>query len=165
MFINPDVVAIAFRIINFLLLIGLASFIFKKYLKDSLLLLIAQKKSEYNCLLTQQTTLEKQQSELDALLKKELQVCKELRVKIDEWKKIVILEREAKEQQNIRALEALKKRHATIALNKENERVKNIVAQAIVGDLEKSLSLYFEDQKKNTEYLDAIVHFMDERIS
>ncbi len=165
MFINQDIVAIAFRIINFLLLIGLACWVFKKYLKESLLFLIAHKKASDNCLLSQQASLEKQQAELDALLKKELQVCKELKLKIDEWKKVVILERETQEQQNDLALQAFKKRHATIALNKENERVKTVVAQAVIGDLEKSLSLYFQDQKNNTEYLDAIVHFMDERIS
>ena len=165
MFINQDIVAIVFRIINFILIIGIASFVFKKYLKDNLLFLIAQKITKHNCLLTQQTTLEKQQSDLDALLKKELLMCKEFKLKIDEWKKTVILERQTQEHQSTLAMEAFKKRHAFIALNKENERVKNIVAQAVIGDLETSLSLYFEDQKNNTEYLNAIVHFMDERIS
>ena len=165
MFINQDTVAIAFKLINFFTLIGLSFFLFKKYIKSDLLILIAKRKAAQECLFTQQASLEKQQLDLDALLKEESVLCQNFRSNIDEWKKVVTLEQDLAKKEYDAALVAHKKRNATIALHQENQRIQTIVSDAVITDLQQSLSQHFKDEKKSTDYLNSILHFMDERIS
>ena len=164
MFTNQDIVAIVFKLINFIALIGVGFFLFKKYILPDLLASIIRKKENHNALCAQQTTLEKQQLHLDALLKEDSLLCAEFRSKIDEWKKVVTLESESYEKEHNKALIASNERTATIASLREHNRVQKIVTHAIVTDLQKSLTLHFEDQQKSTDYLNSIFHFMDERI-
>jgi biopolymer transport protein ExbB/TolQ len=165
MFINQDSVAVVFRFINFFTLIGLSFFLFKKYIKSDLLFLIAKKEAAHESLCTQQITLENQQRELDTLLKQETILCQDFRSKIDEWKKIVTLEHEACEKECNRTLAVVKKRTVEIAVHKENQRIQTVVSNAVTTNLEKSLSFHFKDTQQGTDYLDAIVHFMNERTS
>ena len=58
-----------------------------------------------------------------------------------------------------------KKRTIDIAVKKEDLRVQNIIINTVIADLKKSLAHYFTDPKTSTDYLDAIVDFMDEKIS
>src|SRR6266567_2533321 len=99
MFINQSFVAIIFKFINFFTLIGIALFVYKKYLKADILFFIAKKEADYQDLLTKQTTLENKQRDLDLLIKQEAIQCQDFRSKIDEWKKIVTLTQEKEEKE------------------------------------------------------------------
>jgi hypothetical protein len=165
MFINQSFVAIIFKLINFFALIGIAYFVYKKHLKSDILSSIAKKDADYQDLFTLQITLENKQRNLDALFKQETLQCQDFRAKIDEWKKVVTLEQEKEEKAHITLLAATKKRNAEIFLKKENQRVQNHILEAVITDLEKSLSHDFKSTQKNTDYLNAIMHFMNEKIS
>ena len=70
MFINQSFVAITFKFINFIALIGLGSFVFKKYLAADMLSSIAKKETDHRSLVTQQIVLENKQRDLDLLIKR-----------------------------------------------------------------------------------------------
>ncbi|HLW73293.1 MAG TPA: hypothetical protein VKR54_04575 [Candidatus Babeliales bacterium] len=163
MFTNQDIIAIVFRLINFIALIGIGFFVFKKYIMPDLLLSLTRKKENQDFLFAQQAALEKQQLNLDALLKEDSVMCQEFRTKIDVWKKAVALESERHEKEQINTMAMVNKRRAHNAAQHQQKQIQNSVTHAVVIKLEKSLSLYFKNEKHNDEYLSAIVRFMDER--
>src|SRR5258707_15333633 len=107
MFINQEVIGIFFRLLNFITLIGVGFILFKKYAIPDLLLSIARKQNKQDSLYAQQTMLEKQQHNLDALLKEESLQCQESRSKIDRWKKNVTLEHEYYEKKRNYIIQAV----------------------------------------------------------
>lgn len=163
MFINHMSIDIAFRLINFVALAGLTFFLFKKYVKVDLLILIDQKKIAQQELYTQQITLEKQQNELDALAKIEATMCQDFQTKIDEWKKVVTREYNIHAEKQKATMESVQQRSAAIALKKEDMRIRAHVATAVVTDLTKSLSLDFKAPEVNAHYLESIICFMNEK--
>ena len=164
MFTNQNIVAILFRLINFIALLGVGFFLFKKYILPNLLASIIRKKEHQTSLSEQQTVLEKQQLALDAFLKEDFLLCAEFRSKIDEWKQVITLESEFHEKERNKILIASKKRAATVAIQRECNRVQKIVTQSIVINLKKSLSFHFKDKQQNSEYLGVIFNFMNEKI-
>ncbi len=165
MFINQSFVAIIFKFINFFALIALACYAYKKYLKADILSSIEKKETDYQDLLTQQITLENKQRDLDLLLRQETLQCQDFRSKIDEWKKVVILEREKQEKEHGALVTIIKKRNAEVFLKREQQRIQNNIIDSVTADLEKSLSHDFKNSKIGTDYLNSIMHFMNEKIS
>jgi hypothetical protein len=163
MFINENIVAILFRLINFAALIGAAIFLYKKYIKCDLLCMIAEQKASHEHLYEQQFSFEKQQIALDTLLKEEAVLCKNFRTKIDEWKKAITVEHEMAEKAHRQELLAAQERAATIAANREQEKIRTRVTQEVGANLQTNLSNYFKIAPKNSDYLNAIVRFMDKR--
>jgi hypothetical protein len=165
MFINQSFVAIAFKFINFFAIIGLGFYIFKKYLKTDLLFSIAKKEADYQDLIAQQSTLENKQHELDFLIKQQLIQCQDLRSKIDEWSKAILLEHDKQKKEQNDLIAAIKKRATEIAEKKQYQHVQNVILKTVIVDLEKSLIDHFKNPQKSSNYVDAIVHFMNEKIS
>lgn len=165
MFTNQDIVVIAFKLINFAALLGVGFFLFKKYVLPDLLLSIARKKNKHDSLFLQQTHLEKQQLSLDSLLKEDAAQCEKFRSNIDEWKKVVAQHHNSLEKKQANTLFLVHKRMEQNALLREQHRVQKIVTHAVVERLEKSLSDHFQTPEHNSQYLDAIIEFMNERVS
>jgi hypothetical protein len=165
MFTNQDIIAIVFRLINFTALLGVSLYLFKKHVMPDLLMDIENKKEAENSLFLQQGLLEKQQLNLDILLKEDALQCEKFRLKIDEWKKVVTADYEYREKEHNNMMTIVNKRIAHNAVQREQSRIQNIVTHAVVIDLEKSLSLHFHDSKESSEYLNSILHFMNEKLS
>lgn len=165
MFTNQDIIAIVFKLINFATLIGVSLYLFKKHVMPDLMVEIENKKEAEQYLFLQQALLEKQQLNLDALLKDDALQCEKFRLKIDEWKKVVTADYEYREQEHSNMMTMVNKRIAHNAVQREQSRVKNIVIHEVATDLEKSLSLHFHDSKESSEYLNSILHFMNEKLS
>ncbi|HSC25270.1 MAG TPA: hypothetical protein VLB80_03590 [Candidatus Babeliales bacterium] len=162
-FINQDMIAVLFRFINFIALLGLFAILFKKYIMPDLLLDMAQKKNTINALYDQQATLEKQRVNLDVFLKNEALMCQTFRSSLDEWKKVVALECDSRKKENERIAVGLIKRYTQKIHEKERIRIQNIVTEAVILDLEKYSSHHFADQKNNSNYLNSIIHYMNEK--
>lgn len=165
MFTNQDIIVIVFKLTNFFALIGIAFFLFKKHVLPDLLLSLARKKNKQESLFLQQSHLEKQQLNLDLLLKEDAAQCETFRSKIDEWTKVIKQEHNNLEKERNNTIALVRKRIAYKTLQREENRVQKIVAHAVVKDLEKSLSLHFQNEQQNTKYLDSIIDFMNERVS
>ena|SRR5438132_1945966 len=165
MFINQGVIAIFFRLVNFIALISVGFVLFKKYVMPDLLLSIERKKNKQDSLYAQQAALEKEQRNLDELLQEESLQCQDFRAKIDVWKKSVALEHEHYEKKHHDITKAVVKRRAQNALQQQHQQLQALVTHTLVTDVRKSLTHYFQDQYHGDEYLNAIVHFMNERSS
>jgi hypothetical protein len=163
MFINEDIIAVMFRVINFITVIVLGFFLFKKHVAADIWHMITTKKEAHEALVNQQAALEHKQSEINTLLQKEALLCTEFRIKIDTWKKAVeeesiLLAKKHQEHQAI-VTEKMMQR----ALQKEQTRVQTIVLDSLIPELQESLSRYFKNEPQGTHYINAIVHFMDEK--
>jgi len=165
MFINQSIVAIVFKLINFITFIGIGLFIFKKFFKQDILCLMSKEQETRHALLTQQTNLEKQQHELNNLVKKENIECQNLKTKIDEWKKRVLIQKDKQQEEINTIFSDLKNRHTAITLKKENQRIQNEIIDVLIVKLEQSLSDHFKNPQESNNYLNVITHFMNERVS
>lgn len=165
MFINHDIIAIAFRFINFIAIIGGLFFIFEKYGKSKFLARIEQEKADHQELRTQQIKLETEQAQLDIASKEDALACEKLKSHIDSWKKTVLLSHDTQAQKYVAIMHARKKRKELIADLQEQARVKSIVTQSVIAHLEKSLTRHFADAKKSDTYLTEIIHFMNRKSS
>lgn len=164
MFINENIIAVAFRFINFISLLGLGFYIFKKQFAANIWDTITKNNNAQQALYNQRLMLEKKQQELDIILKEESIRCEQFRQKIDTWKNIVTLDTIAREKKyhEHKALITAKKTH--IALHKEHDRVQTIVLNKLIPALQKSLTNHFSDKQNGADYLNSIIHFMNERI-
>ncbi|HEX4069111.1 MAG TPA: hypothetical protein VHX42_03360 [Candidatus Babeliales bacterium] len=165
MFSNQDIIVIAFKLINFIAVIGVGYFLFKKYILPDLLLSIARKINKRDSLFVQQTNLEKQQYNLDIVLQEDAAQCENFRTKIDEWKKVITQEHRKLTKEHEQMMTTLRKRTEKTAIQREQKRIQKIVAHTVVKRLHTSLSDYFEKPKNNDVYLNSIIDFMNERIS
>ena len=165
MFINQSIVAIVFKLINFMMLVGIGFFLFKKYVKQDILSLINKEQENRHALLTQQINLEQQQYALNDLSKKELIECQNFKSKIDEWKKTVLIQELTQQEERNKIIATIKKRHTLITTKKENQHLQNEIVNALIISLEHSLSEHFKNPQEGITYLNTITHFMDERVS
>ena len=163
MFTNIPLVAVIFRFINFFALIALGIFFFKRYVLTDILLKIAQKKAYLETLFAQQAMLEKEQLILNEYLKEDAQLCEKFKMKIDEWKSVIIQEHAIQDQEYLRLQETLKQRALNRALYKKETETKKAVIDSVVARLENSLTDYFKDPSYADEYLENILAFMNER--
>jgi len=163
MFNNQEIIAIIFKLINFTALIGLGVIFFKKYIKPDLLTSIIKKKEYLESLSAQQVSLEQQQLNLDAFLKDDAMLCTEFRSKIDKWKMAVSLEADSLKIEQKKALVAYHKRTELITCHQQQQHLQKIVAHAVIKDLKTSLSNDFKDTEQKSDYLNAIINFMDKR--
>ena len=153
MFINENYVAIIFKLINFAALIGLITFFFKKYAKKDILCLIDQEKTTHNELLATQRILESKQHDLDDIIKQEYRACEQFKATIDEWKKVVLDEKNTQEKEQ------------AVLLDKNNTRIQNATLDIAINTLNLSLADNFKTSQAGTDYLDGIIRFMNERAS
>ena len=161
MFTNQDIIVIVFKLINFIALIGIAFFLFKKHILPNLLLSIARKKNKQDSLLLQQANLEKQQLNLDILLKEDAAQCEQFRAKIDEWKTVVAHEHNQLKKEHENLLILVRKRVEHTALQREQQRIQKIVAHTVIERLQKNLSDHFEKPQESSQYLDSIIAFYE----
>lgn len=164
MFINEDIVAVIFRLINFISVIGLGIYFFKKNVAPDMWYLITKKKEARESLFNRQAMLEKKQSDLDTLLKEESLLCDQFRIKIDTWKQAVEQESVLHQKKQLEYKTIIAQRAAQRALHKENSRIQIIVMDSLIPELQESLSHYFNKEQPSVEYLNSIVHFMDKKI-
>ena len=164
MFISEDIVATIFRLINFISLIGLGFYIFKKHIASDMWNTITKKNAAKHALYNQHISLEKKQRDLDHILKEESLECEQFRLKIDEWKNKIAIkstmhEKQRQIQKDLIAIKVLQR-----AEQRENTRVKTCITDLLIPELQESLSSHFNDEKNGMPYINSIVHFMGERI-
>ena len=111
---DEEIIAFTFKILNFLVIIGLGVYFFKKYALQKITIGIARKASFIRGLFDRQQKLEQQQYELDQTIAKEEHLCLVLKKKIDLWRNQVekkLKEKEEKQEKHKQILyKCLKKR-------------------------------------------------------
>ena len=164
MFINEEIIATIFKLINFLCVITVGFYLFKKYVAPDIETTITKQVAAQKALQDQQITLENRQCELDATLKEQLLLCEQLKNTIDKWKNFVAIESAVAEKQHTAYKAVIEKKIAQRAVQKEHDRVQGVVINQLIPQLEESLSHFFNKENNNTHYLNSIVHFMNKRV-
>ena len=165
MFINQVIIAVIFRLINFGIVIGVATYFFRKYALPVVYTMMAQKDAEKEFLLSQQILLEQKQVELDDLIRRDFLLCESLKLKVDEWRDSVKKECFIHEKDNLKRNEDLeiKKRKKSELL--AQSRLQKTIATVVLADLQKSLADHFEKDDAASAYLDSMVQAINERVS
>jgi hypothetical protein len=165
MFINENIVAIVFKLINFIALIGAFCFVFTKYLRATLVSLIHEKEASHEALCAQQLHLESKQHSLDVIIKAEAAQCQDFKYKIDTWNKAIAIETEKQRQESQKLVVTIQERQAEIALKKENQRIQNDLTVLMATQVKTSLDDYFKNPQCSEKYIDTIIQFMNKRAS
>ena len=165
MFTNQVIIAVVFRLINFAIVIGVATYLFRKYGSPVVDTMMAQKDAEKELLLSQQLLLEQKQAELDALIRQDIILCESLKLKINEWRDVAAQKRSMHERDRLKINDDLATKR-----RKKNEllaqvRLQKSVATAVLEDLQRSLTDRFEKDDAGQAYLDSMVQAINERVS
>lgn len=165
MFINQVIIAVVFRLINFGIVVGLATYLFRKYGLSIVDAMMAQKDAEKELLLSQQLLLEQKQAELDNLINQDVLLRESLKLKVNEWKDVAEKERIVREKYLLKRNEMLAIKRRKKAELLAQVHLQKTVATAVLVDLQKSLTDRFEKDEAGQAYLDSMVHAINERVS
>jgi hypothetical protein len=165
MFTNQIIIAVIFRLINFGIVIGLATYLFKKHGLPLIDTIMAQKDAERELLLSQQLLLEQKQAELDDLIKQDIILCESLKVKINEWRDVVAQEQSAQEKDHLKRSETLATKRRKKSELLARVCLQKTVAASVLADLQRSLTDRFEKDDVGEAYLDSMVQAINERVS
>ena len=163
MFISGTIIAIIFRLFNFGLIIVLSLYVFKKYILDNIVVTMTKKESEKEFLLNQQQLFGQKRLALQELVQNDTILCKQLKFKIDEWKRIATEEDMLQKKKSIERKDEIKKKYLKKRELQQKVLIQLRVADKIASDLQESLSEYFKNDRVGEKYLKEIVHFMHER--
>src|ERR1700744_5518293 len=106
MFINHLIIVITFRLINFIIVLSVGAYLFKKHALPFIYELMTQKESEKELLINEQTFFEQKQHDLNNLIQRDILLCNNLKIKINEWKKVFDQERYVQEKNHLNIIAA-----------------------------------------------------------
>ena len=162
---NENIVAIIFRLLNFVGLFALFFYLFKKYALQMIIIQIGQKESILRNLFNRQQALEQEQYLLDERVTKEAQLCASLKEKVVRWRKLVdqkLAERDQERTDRIKLLSQVAHQHAE---NHAMNQVKKGVLSTIATQAQGVLSKRFADTKEGQEFIKPIIDFMHKSTS
>ena len=163
MFISQIAVIIFFRLFNFVLLIVLGIYAYKKYGATALMNLITQKEKSRVSLYEENKQLEQEQLSIEKKMQEEELLCASLKRKVDEWQRVLNIQREQEEKEIAERLKKIKKTRKIQALHSETNRAHALVAQSVVHTIQTSLTHYFTLEERGKEYLHDMLTMMNER--
>lgn len=165
MFTSQAMIAVFFKLLNFFILMSLAAYAFKKYILPVVQDLMAKKEAEKEFLLSQQTFCDQRQYELDDTLRKDALLGEDLKIKINQWKRVVDNEHACENNDDVaRRSRTMRKNDKKRAL-KEAQRVQEKVLRSVIMQLSQVLPRDFENEKAGDTYLSDLVAGMDKRAS
>ena len=149
-----------FRIFNFLVLVGLGSFLFYKYLFPTLKSALQIKKNA-PLRLQQEVVRLKQEQELLAQQKKEQEVlCKQLYDKVDCWKKAWSEKKQASANNNLKIKAFIKQRRAKQEHNYELTLAYKKIKPVATLLLSQKLAEQFNTSESKKAYTAKIISFL-----
>jgi hypothetical protein len=125
--------------------------------------LMAKKDAEKEFLLSQQVFGDQRQYELDDIIKKDVIIGDDLKIKIDQWKRVVDHERAQEMRDDVIRISCVAQNNDKKRAFKEKQRVQEKVLKSVVEKLSSVLPHDFENRQVSDEYFDEIVAFMNKR--
>jgi hypothetical protein len=160
MFLSSYTVAIVFRIINFIVFGGVLVYLFKKYLFNSILSMMAQKNAEQKVLHEQADALQETVKELDIAIEREARECEELKKRVTEWR--IRVEKELDEQY------AYKEERAERIMHNMEKKAESLYQQNLeraalpraIDQAREQLKKDFAENQASDQYIKKIVDDM-----
>lgn len=157
---DESLVAIIFRILNFVALIGLFTFVFKKYFRNDIEQTIENDRLEKINLNTRISELEHRGSDLSEEIIKQEKLCAHLISRTDQWKAAFEkdIEQRRQEQQvlHIKATERAERQAATIV----RERLIKAVLPKALDSAHNQLEESFEKSEHGKDFVRSILAHM-----
>jgi len=158
--LNETFVTIFFRLLNFVVLIALSAFVFKKYFRKSIEDAIEQKQLEEINVGNQIRELEQRSKNLSEEIVRQEQLCEHLIERTTQWHQAFDIQTQDQlEEQKKLALQA-QLRVEKQAENLASERIIKAVGPMVIEQTTKKLEDLYADQKHNKHFVDSIVGFM-----
>jgi len=158
--LSETFVTIFFRLLNFVILIALSAYIFKKYFRKSIEDAIKQKQLEEINVGNQIRELDQRSKNLSEEIVRQEQLCEYLIDRTTQW-------HQAFDQQTQDQLEEQKKlaflaqlRTEKQAENIASERIIKAVGPMVIEQTTKRLEDLYADRKHNKLFVDSIIGFM-----
>jgi uncharacterized protein YlxW (UPF0749 family) len=162
MIINSAVVAIVFRILNFVVLIGLIVYLYKQYLHKLIIAMIEQKKRTVLGLEQERAALIRRLDESDQRIKSEQEEYNRLQKKVADWQASVEHERLVRVNKKQAYIDSLKKQ---AALRVQNVTTSRIMLQALPIVLDRTqvqLEKTFDSIEAKKKFMNRIIVTMQE---
>ncbi len=159
---DEQIIAFIFKIVNFVVFIGLGVYFFKKYALRKIITGIAQKESFIRGLFDRQQELEQQQYALGQTIVKEEALCLTLKKKINLWnhhveKELKEQKQEEEEQTQIMYIR-LKKRMEMVVTS----QIKEKAFQRAINRARFALKQQFAQEKNADQFLTWTISRMSE---
>lgn len=160
-----EYIAIAFRFINFFVMICLIVYSFVTYFLPVIKVEVREQAESEEKLLTKQSTLESQHSNIDDSIIKEQAFCNYLHEKIAKWSAIVEKELHDKKVQKKRVIDQLQKEQEKQTQQKNNVLMQKEVIKASVVYAKQELEKKYENKVLQDERITTIIRYMQEHSS
>lgn len=151
------IISYLFRIVNFIVFIGLMYYLFKKYLLGSIEDSMSEQEAYENGLKQQAGSFESRLHELKVEKESLKNHCALLTSKVTRWEQHFNLELEKREQE---------KEQLLLAINKNREKQNAFLSQhklleqtlpTALAQAQKSFEALFSDEKEQTQYLRSLI--------
>lgn len=155
--IATEFIVLAFRIINFGVLIALLGYLFKKYALSTIQQRMLEKRAYVGGLQEQYRSIIYQQEQIAAIRKEEELLCQRLQQQVSMWRFAIEKERKIRLEEKEQRKDVLKER----AQYKEQQirllYLKKQVIPHAVRQAEEELQRYFSDKQAGNQYVQQII--------
>jgi hypothetical protein len=165
MFGHETFVTVFFRFANFIVLVGLGVYVFKKYALPSIFIFMREQREEHERLEHQRVDLEAAHAVVAQELQDDSLICATLKTRIDEWRKksdMAVAMREKERQKRMIVLYKAAEYREKI---REQQRVEAVVAEKVAIELREELSRYFDKKEVSSAYINAVIHSLEKDVS
>lgn len=160
MFGNESFIMIFFRLANFVALIGVGLYLFKKYGLPATIVIMDEQNEADERLNHRLADVEAEHKVMAHILHEDAVLCETLKVRVREWKKKSDENATSRDKNYAVRMADLQQKMIQRAQLREQEHVQETVATQVVGDLYQSMPQYFEHVDTGSEYLASIIQFM-----
>ncbi len=146
-----------FQIINFLLFIIIAHYLFRKYLLGSIKHQIVQEYTYKQQLVTEREHLRSKQKEVEKELHEQQHSCQLLEKKVEQWRNVVEQTKIEQEKERIRLQALLEKK-----IEKQQELIaltdiQRKITPSIISELSQSLHSYYSEASHEQAYTQHVL--------
>jgi len=162
MTINGEIIAIIFRLINFLILIALGIYCFKKYALELIRADMSSEQEHLDGLKAQAEELQQEKRNLEKGIKEDARACSLLREKITTWHIAAEQELHAFKAEREGRIEIVKARAEKQAQTIELYRRQRIIVPAAIEKAQTLLEKTFASKDRAHSYVQQVIAKMEE---
>lgn len=159
--IDPFVISVFFRLINFFVLIAVVIYLYKKYASPFLGEQIQEKKDALQSLKNQKSSFEGRQQEISSNTVEQEKLGRSLATKIDLWRQDFDKESERIEEKRVEIASVLEQRMQTRNYYITLLCVQRVVIRQAIDETEDILYQKFADNEVGQQFIQSIVNEME----
>jgi F0F1-type ATP synthase membrane subunit b/b' len=160
MFTSQEILIFIFKLINFIIVIGLGIYLTKKYVIPFLEQEIAKYQESIQRLHTAKEQLDVQQAHIDQQRLMQEQLAQELTQKIHEWHRVVSTTKQQHEVERDARRSTLIQEYMTCQQTNAQEQIRQTIAKKVFAQMNQELQTTFTPKQRGQEYLHDVIKAM-----